>query len=105
MPRTHAYCYASGQIRFGKRVPAGALPIARGQDKPLRNLIEATSRHGYKTRRVKGRPTKIPGSDHLLVPGVPEAPNQSAAYDALRRYAKWIKDHAPRNVAVIVGGP
>lgn len=88
-----AYCFASGHIEFGRSVPSGALPIARGKAKALRDLIDATARHGYRTKLVKGRPTKIPGSDHLLVPGVPEAPDQDAALDALSRYVSWLNSH------------
>lgn len=90
----YAFCFASGLIEFGRRIPSGALPIARGPARPLRDFIEGTARHGYRTRKVKGRPTKVRGSDHLLVPGVPEAPDQSAGLEALRRYRNWIAKSA-----------
>lgn len=103
---TLAYCWASGLIEFtDSKLPADALPIARGPDKDVREFVEVKARHGYKTRDVNGRPTKIPGTDCLLVPGIPEAPDQGAAYDALRAWAGWIKDHAPKGVTVLVGGP
>lgn len=105
MARTHAYCFASGLIKFGQSVPKGALVIAHGRDDIVRGLIDATARHGYKTRKVRGRLTKIPGTDCLLVPGVPEAPSQDEAYTALRRYATWIKGHRRGGIAVVVGGP
>lgn len=95
-----AFCYASGLIEFGRTMPDGALLIAEGPAKPLRDFIAATARHGYKTRQVKGRPQKIPSTDNLLVPGVPEAPNQDAGCDALMRHCDWIRQQAPAHVTV-----
>jgi hypothetical protein len=86
-----AYCFASGHIEFGNIIPAGAIVIARGPAKTLREFIEVNARHGYRVRKVRGRPTKIPGSDTLLVPGVPEAPNQHVAGDALDRWSKGVR--------------
>lgn len=97
----HAYCYASGLIKFGRTVPDGALPIASGPPKTLRDFVEVKARHGYKTRSVKGRPTKIPGTDCLLVPGIPEAPDQGKALDALHAWLDWIKNKAPKDVVVL----
>lgn len=88
-----AYCYASGLIEFGRHMPEGALPIAQGPAKPLREFIETVARHGYSTHTVNGRPQKIPGTDCLLVPGVPEAPNKIAAVDALTAFVTWIAGH------------
>lgn len=96
----HAYCYASGLIQFGRTVPDGALPIARGPAKPLRDFIDAVARHGYRTRMVRGRPTKVPGTDHLLVPGVPEAPDKIAAVDALLAFKNWIRTHRQRGIVI-----
>lgn len=97
-----AYCYASGLIEFGKRKPKGALPIAIGPEDALKEFIESTCRHGYKTQNVNGRPTKIEGTDNLLVPGIPEAPDQSAALDALHSYTAWIRTHkVPTGVTVL----
>ena len=95
-----AYCYASGLIQFGRKTPDGALAIAAGPAKPLRELIDARARHGYRTRKVKGRPTKIPGTDHLLVPGIPEAPDQDIAGDALAAFCKWIGEKPPKGITV-----
>jgi hypothetical protein len=100
MQMIRAYCYASGLIGFDKRIPKGALVIARGPEKELREFIEVKARHGYKTRNVNGRPTKIRGSDMLLVPGVPEADNQHAALTALHGWMKWIAIGAPKGVRV-----
>jgi len=96
-----AYCYASGLIDFGDRVPLGAITIAAGRNKALRAFIEVHARHGYNTRLVKGRPTKIPGSDKLLVPGVPEVDDESDKLDALRKWCAWIGKHPPVGVRMI----
>lgn len=96
-----AYCYSSGLIDFGKRIPNGALIIARGPEKELRDFIEARARHGYRTRVINGRPTKVRGSETFLVPGVPEAPNQHAGLDALHAWMKWIAANAPKGVRVL----
>ncbi len=96
-----AYCFASGLIEFGSRIPKGALIIARGPEKELRDFIGCKARHGYRTRKVNGRPTKIRGSDTLLVPGVPEAGDQHAALDALHAWMKWIAIGVPPGVRVL----
>lgn len=95
-----AYCWASGLIEFGRGVPAGAIEIAQGRDKALRAFISGVARHGYKTRLVDGRTTKVRGTDHLLVPGVPEAPNQLVAAGALDRFLAWIGTRPPVGVTV-----
>lgn len=104
------YCYASGLIAFGRTLPEGALPIASGPPKALRAFIEAHARHGYRTRIANGRPTKIPDSDMLLVPGAPEAPDQAAALDALQAWCRRIGQKPPVGVtmshgAVLAGVP
>ena len=95
-----AFCYAAGRICFGRKIPDGALCFARGPAKVLRDFVEVRARHGYRTRKVNGRPTKIPGSDMLLVPGVPEAPNQTKGMDALIAWSKWLRDGAPKGIWV-----
>jgi hypothetical protein len=102
---TLAYCFASGQIEFGSRCPKGALPLLRGEDKKVRNFIESLALHGYSTHLVDGRPAKIPGTDTLLVPGIPEAPDQSAAMDALQAFMVWISPFAKREGLIIMGRP
>lgn len=97
----YAYCYASGLIEFGRKTPNGALPIAKGPANDVRDLISVMARHGYKTKVVNGRPTKVPGSDCLLVPGVPEAPDQLKAVDNLRAWCEWMRKSAPETVIVL----
>lgn len=74
-----AYCWSSGLIEFGKTIPNGALEIIRGPEKKIRETISATARHGY------GR-----SAGKLLVPGIPEAPNQEKALDALFDFMDWL---------------
>lgn len=73
-----AYCYASGQIKIGTKVPVGALPIISGPENKLRAVIQGTAR--------LARDNKT-----LLVPGIPEAPNQEEALNALFAYIGWIE--------------
>jgi len=75
----YAFCWAGGQIEFGRRIPDGALPIMRGAESIVRETMSVAARHAY-------------DGVTLLVPGVPEAPNQMAAVDALIRFRKWLHD-------------
>lgn len=95
-----AFAYASGLIEFAEDVPQGAQLIASGRAKPLRDFIEGMARHGYHTENVNGRPTKIPGSDHLLVPNVPEASGSVDKIDALSVWLDRLKEFAPKGIEV-----
>jgi hypothetical protein len=103
MPSTaiRAYCFASGRIEFGKRVPKGAIPFARGEELALREYLEPLARHGYRTELVNGRPTKIPGTETLLVPGIPEASDQHAALDALHSWLQWVGTNPPAGITML----
>jgi len=83
-----AYCWASGQIEFGPRVPQGALAIAKGREDALRDLMCAASRHAY-------------DGETLLVPGVPEAPDQIAAVDALKAWCDWLASRDTEGVEIL----
>lgn len=72
-----AYCWSGGLIQFGPSVPEGAIGIARGEESKVREVIETTARHAKDNER-------------LLVPGVPEAPNERAGLAALARYIQWL---------------
>ena len=91
-----AYCYPSGLIDFGDKIPAGATVIARGPEKALRDFIAAKAR-----RVVGGRRAGVPGTGNLLVPGIPKADSALAATQALDTWAKWIAIGAPRGVRVL----
>lgn len=77
----HAYCWANGHIEFGRKVPEGAIRFASGPAAVLRRAIEPAARLAY-------------DNETLLVPGIPEAADQSTAGDALacwldRRRVGW----------------
>ena len=78
-PEIFAYCYPNGVIKFRSAklgLPKGALPIVRGPGKIVREEISSKARHGYDGKT-------------LLVPGVPEAPDQLAGVEALKRFNDW----------------
>lgn len=78
MSRTIAYCFRSGHIGFTSTgvLPAGALPIAASDDgKKLETAIHAACRWSYPTKR--GADDERP-----LVPGIPEAASDRAAFTA-----------------------
>jgi hypothetical protein len=85
MARYIAYCWASGQIEIGTSLPKGALPILKDTSKRrLTAEMRVSARHAYDGKT-------------LLVPGVPEAPNQKVALAALCSFVDWIKAcHAKR---------
>jgi hypothetical protein len=74
----YAYCWASGLIQFGRTVPPGSLKIAHGPVKPLQETIGVLARHG-----------KGDSAGKLLVPGVPDAPDDRAKADALAAWLAW----------------
>ncbi|HBC0987591.1 TPA: host nuclease inhibitor protein [Escherichia coli] len=74
-----AFAWASGLINFGYKLPFGALPIAVSEnEQELRETIEVLARHSRTT-------------DDLLVPGIPEAPNQDEGREALERFARLVQ--------------
>ncbi len=73
----YAFCYRSGQIKFGKSIPAGALIIAKGPERPLREMIEGKARLAY-------------DNETLLVPGIPEAESEQEARVALAVFVSRI---------------
>lgn len=84
-----AYCWASGVIEFGAKVPAGAIEIARGKERLLQKEIGATARLAY-------------DNETLLVPGIPEATDQRAAGDALAVHLRWLKKRERKGFRVAV---
>jgi hypothetical protein len=82
-----AWCLPTGYIGFGRDIPAGAIIIARGPEKPLREFIAGSAHHAR--------------GDVLLVPGVPGADNKIAAAGALERWRSWIATKAPADVRVL----
>ncbi|MGY3582033.1 hypothetical protein ACVIGB_001044 [Bradyrhizobium sp. USDA 4341] len=84
----HAYCFASGQIGFGDGLPAGALPIARGEPSVLIEFIKGVARRGY-------------AGETLFVPGLPEAASQEEALVSLEKFTKSINEKLPAGVSTI----
>ena len=82
-----AFCWASGQIGFGRETPKGALPFAKGRPRVLRPFVDAVARHAYDGKT-------------LLVPGIPEAPNQTDAGEALERFIEWLATHPRGGITV-----
>lgn len=80
---TLAYCYGSGQIGFGEKCPGGALPLVRGGDQEVRDFMSGVARHAY-------------DGETLLVPGIPEAENQTIAFQKLIVFLNWIEPAAKR---------
>lgn len=73
--RKIAFCWRTGEIEIGVKVPEGAIPLAWGPEELLAAAVKRTSR--------LAADNKTP-----LVPGVPEASTSDAALDALAAYAK-----------------
>jgi hypothetical protein len=95
---TRAYCWASGQIEFGSTIPKGALLIARGPDALIRDMLSAHARHGHPTKDAIGRRVDGP----LLVPGIPEADDDTAALLALHAFGDRLRAVAKDNADVMV---
>lgn len=90
-----AYCFASGHIDFGNRVPAGATVIARGPDELLRDYL---ARHARRHVQQRGRGA---GTAYLTVPGMPEASNPVIAIARLKTWCEHIAISAPSEVRVL----
>jgi hypothetical protein len=86
MKNFYCFAWAKGLIEFGTEVPEGALPIYAvvGADEQkvalLRENVEVLSRLAY-------------DGETLLVPGIPEAADEHAAYDALIRFNSRVKHY------------
>lgn len=83
MAHLHAYCFASGEIDFGPSIPDGALPIVDGPDADVHRAIQGSARLSY-------------DGETWLVPGVPEADNQTVAVDALIVYRDRVRGRLAR---------
>ena len=85
--KVFAVAWANGLIEFKGSVPKGACVLCRGPEKAVREFVGVTSRHGHK-------------QGVLLVPGVPEAKDQSAAMDALLQHREWLSSRLPAGVSI-----
>jgi len=77
-----AYCFQSGEIYIGRRVPKGAIPIRKGRKKDLEKLLDATATLAYDNKT-------------LLVPGIRLAETPEGKLKALLSYIKWLDGRKP----------
>ncbi len=90
-----AWCWASGLIEIGDKLPAdspgggGAIQIAAGPAAALKLRLELLARHGQGA-----------SNGMLLVPGVPEAETQQEKGDALSAWLKWCRRPGARDCVV-----
>jgi hypothetical protein len=84
-----AFCDRKGRIEFarGRSIPAGMMSIACGKSADVRKLISGTARLAYDNKTY-------------LVPGIPEAKDDTAAYDALVGYCNWLRKRKDSGVTV-----
>ena len=72
-----AYCWRSGQIEFGNRVPGGAAELIYGPPGIIKERVSVRARHAY-------------DGTTLLVPGVPEADSDAEAHRALVAFRQML---------------
>ena len=70
-----AYCWKSGQIMIGRRVPQGALPIIKGSKKDLEKTIQGSATLAYDNKT-------------WLVPGIRTCKDP---LQALLNYIGWLE--------------
>lgn len=78
-----AYCYQSGHIEFGKRLPEGAITLTQGTAKEVRHKILGAVRWSYPSKPGAG-------DEVMLVPGIPEADTLDKKLEALSKFIDWI---------------
>ena len=94
----YAWCWASGLIELDEQPPkdesdgSGSIVFAYGPICELKPFVEVMARHG------KGN-----SAGKLLVPGVPEAPDQDAAFDALDSWVARCSEQTGRRSELLFG--
>lgn len=73
-----AFCYASGLLRFGARLPKGAIALCRCDSEAEQEKVIALARTAYDNK-------------NLLVPGVPEADNHREGLEAVFRFTERLE--------------
>ncbi len=81
-----AFCFRSGLLQVAECVPEGALELALAPATVLVAAIEATARLAYDNAT-------------WLVPGVPEAPDEKKACDAVFDYQTMLNQRLSRLLA------
>lgn len=79
-------CWRSGEVELATRPVEGSLTLARGPRKRLELVLLALARHAYDSKT-------------LLVPGLPEAPDDDAALTAVVEFQTQIE----RRLAAHIG--
>jgi hypothetical protein len=89
MKRVFAEVWPSGLIEFRDSPLPGTVTLCSGPEAVVRSFVGVTARHG------KGQAEGL-----LLVPGLPEAKDQSAAMDALLEHMDWLRASAPDGITL-----
>lgn len=74
-----AYCYPSGHIGFGATLPDGAIALATGEEKTVRDIITVNAHLSRQDNKT------------LFVPGVSEADSQREGMAAVARFIQWLR--------------
>lgn len=100
---TYCYCYANGVAKFGRKVPEAAIIIdchtdaereaAKLKNKQLKEEYRAmglywSGKQSWKAS-LSAKMRLAHDNKTLLVPGIPEAANQTEGLKALRKFIKW----------------
>lgn len=95
----YAWCWRSGLIEFGNKLPdghddpqGGPIVFASGPRRALMTRVGVVARHGH-------------AAGSLLVPGVPEAAGDEEAFKALIDWLDWCKQRngKPESYEVVFG--
>lgn len=89
-----AYCDRAGVIGIADSmasIPNGVIVFADGPREQLEERLSARARHAY-------------DEVTLLVPGIPEAPNEAGAMAAFDRWHKWAFPGEVWNLHLVIGG-
>ncbi|WP_273792397.1 host nuclease inhibitor protein [Brucella anthropi] len=72
-----AYCWRGGDIQISRRLPKGALKLGSAHGILLKKAVSVCARHSY-------------DGHTLLVPGIPEADNDTEALEAVARFREQL---------------
>lgn len=80
------FAYRSGKLEVGRKVVEGTIGVGRGNRRTLVKAMERRARLAY-------------DNGTWLVPGVPEADNETEALEALKQFTRSIKPLLKEEVA------
>ncbi|WP_043062120.1 hypothetical protein [Brucella anthropi] len=78
-----AYCWRGGDIQIGRRLPKGAIKLGSAHGIRLKRAVSVCARHSY-------------DGQTLLVPGIPEADNDTEALEAVQRFREQLSRRLER---------